>query len=184
MKRALKILLLADSLYTLSAGMLGPIYAIFVLEKVKGDILTTSISWAIFTFVSGLSIVLLSRLAEKTKETELWVIAGYFLASLGYIGYIFISNVAGLFIVQILLGLGAAINKPAYDAVYSRHLEKEKFVTQWGLWEAKESMVGALAAVAGGLLVTFFSFNLLFILMASLSGLGGLIILIQPRELI
>jgi len=184
MNKALKILLWADSLYTLSAGMLGPIYAIFVAEKVKGDILTTSLSWAVFTFVSGLTVILLSRLEEKTKETEKWVIAGYFLAALGYIGYIFINNVAGLFIVQILLGLGAAINKPAYDAVYSRHLEKEKYVTQWGLWEAKESMVGALAAVSGGLLVTFFSFNLLFILMACLAFLGGFIVLLQPRELI
>lgn len=184
MKKALRILLIADSFLTLAAGMLGPIYAIFVVEKIKGDILTTSISWAIFTFITGITIYLFSFLEEKTRETEYWVIAGYFVIALGYLGYIFISNITGLFIVQIILGLGAAINKPAYDACYSKHLQEKRFVTQWGLWEAKENIIGAVAALLGGVLVSLFNFELLFIIMAIFSILGGIVVLVQPRKLI
>jgi uncharacterized membrane protein HdeD (DUF308 family) len=89
MQKALKILLAADSLFTLAAGMLGPIYAIFVMEKIKGDVLTTSISWAIFTLVSGIAIYIFSLMAERTHETEYWVISGYFLVALGYIFLLF-----------------------------------------------------------------------------------------------
>jgi len=184
MKKALKILLAADSLFTVAAGMLGPIYAIFVVEKIKGDVLTASISWAIFTAVCGIVIYLFSRLAEKTKETEYWVIAGYFIIALGYIGYIFISTKPGLFFIQIILGLGAAMNKPSYDALYSKHLEDGKSISQWGLWEAKESIIGAVAALLGGFLVSWFSFELLFIIMAIIAITSGIIILVQPRELI
>lgn len=112
------------------------------------------------------------------------MIAGYFIVALGYVGYIFVSTQLGLFLIQIILGLGTAINKPAYVACYSKHLEKKKFVSQWGLWEAKEYIIGAIAALLGGFLVSRFSFELLFVLMAVLSFLSGVVIFIQPRKLI
>jgi predicted MFS family arabinose efflux permease len=89
-----------------------------------------------------------------------------------FLFYYFVSNSFQLLLVQILLGVSGAIASPAYDGVYSKFLDKGKFVSEWGMWETVNSGVLGRAASAGGLIVFEFGFRTLFLVMFVLSLLG------------
>jgi len=132
MKRQLKILLITSALFNLAAGLFGPIYAVFV-EDIGGDLLTAGAAYAAFSIGAGVLIFLLSKWENRVKHKERCIVAGYILSCIGFGGYLFVKAPVHLFMVQIILGLGEAVTTPAYDGVYSRFLDKGKFVFEWGL---------------------------------------------------
>ncbi|MBI4101343.1 MAG: MFS transporter [Candidatus Nealsonbacteria bacterium] len=182
MSPALKILLVSDGLVLLAGAMLGPIYAVFV-EEVGGDILTAGISFAIFSLVMGTLILVFGKIEDAfLKEKELWIALGYFLMAVGFFSYLFVKSPYHLFLVQAILGLGGAIEAPAYSSVYSRHLDHKKSAFQWGAWDAIRNFAAAAGALAGAALTTVYGFNILFIIMGFLAIISGLVVYFSPRE--
>ncbi len=174
MRRELQILLASDFFIILGFGMMMPIYALFV-EEIGGSILEASGAWSAFAFTSGILMYMIGRWEDKKKHYEAMLVLGFIFKSIAYLGYFFVSNTAQLFMVQIVLGLGGAIGSPSYDALYSMFLQKGKYATQWGTWEAMNMIVSAVAAIIGGLVVHTYSFKTLFLLMF-VSGVCGVII--------
>lgn len=166
--KALRILLFTNAMILVSVAMLAPIYAIFV-ERVGGDLMDASIAGGIFAFVAGITTLVSGKYSDKIKETELIIIFGYLIMGIGFLLYFWVSSVAFLFMVQVVIGLGEAIYSPAFDAVYSKHLDGHKSGTQWGAWESMNYFTLAFGAIIGGSIVTFFGFQILFAIMAILS---------------
>lgn len=168
MKNGLKILLLADAWATLALGLIGPIYAIFV-EEIGGDILDAS--WAYFAFMltTGIVMFLISKWEDRIKHKEKLVIAGYFLTAIGCLSYIFVNNQLTLVLTQIILGFAEALCIPAFDALYSHFLDKNKETSQWGFEESLFYMVTAISSLLGGYVADFFGFKTLFVLMFIIS---------------
>jgi hypothetical protein len=171
MNKILKTLLFADSFSIFAVGMFGPIYAIFV-ENIGGDILAAGGAYAAFAMASGILLFLISKWEDHVKHKEKLVVIGYGLGSVGIIGYLFISAPTHLFIVQIILGIAGAIGSPAYDAIYSRFLDRGKFASEWGLYESMEYIVTAIAALTGAFIASIFGFQYLFIAMFFFSLIG------------
>ncbi len=171
MQQELKILLLASALFMLSGGLLGPIYAIFV-EDIGGDILTAGTSYAIFAIIAGTLIFFVSRWEDHVKHLEKLVVVGYALSCVGFLGYILIRNPMDLFIVQAIFGIGQAVGAPAFDGLYSKHLDKGKFASEWGVWESMALLITGAAAAVGSFVANFFGFKFLFVIMLALSVLG------------
>jgi len=165
--KALRILLSTNALILMAGAMLGPIYAIFVVN-VGGDLMDASIAGSIFALAAGLTTLISGKYSDKIKENELIVVLGYSIMGLGFILYNWVNSITLLFIVQAIGGLGEAIYSPAFDAVYSKHLDGHRSGTQWGAWESMNYFITALGAIIGGLLVTLFSFQLLFTIMGIL----------------
>src|SRR3989338_8464982 len=151
MNKALKILLFADGLVLFSAAMLGPIYALFV-EKVGGDLLAASWAFTVYALVAAVAIFIIGRFEDRVKELELMVIGGYLIMAFGFLAYMFVGSPKGLFVVQAIIGLGEAVYKPAFDGVYSKHLDKKKKAFQWGSLEALYYVAIGLVAFFGGLI--------------------------------
>ena len=177
MQRELKILLSSYALFGLAAGMFGPIYAVFV-EQIGGDLLTAGAAYAAFSFAAGILIFIISRWEDHVKHKEKLVVVGYFVMTLGYLGYIMIRTPLDLFVVQAVLGVGNAILSPAWDAIYSKRLDKGRYASEWGIWESMNYIVIALAALIGGFLANVFGFRFIFVIMFILSFFGFLISLL------
>lgn len=159
-----KILLAASILSVVPSGLIGPIYAIFV-NRVGGDVLAASASWSIFAFVFGALMLVFGLLEDHRLNKKAIIVAGYGILALGNLGYLFVSNVIQLFIVQAILGFGGAIMTPAWDAIYSKKVGRNKESSQWAYWEGGTRIVYAGAILAGGLIVTLYGFPMLFVLM-------------------
>jgi len=171
MKIHLKILLSASMFFALSEGFLGPIYAIFVKE-IGGDLIATGISWSIFMIISGVGMIIIGKLTDLLKKEELMLTIGFFFTTIGTLGYLFISNKYELFIIQIIFGIGNAINWPAYDSLYTKSLEKGKFAFQWSMCESVYLIFGGIGALIGGIIATLYGFKTLFMTMFILCVFG------------
>ncbi len=183
MNKAIKILLSTNGLVLLSAAMIGPIYAVYS-EEIGGDLLTASTSWAVFCLTAGIAVFLIGKFVDGVREQELAMMFGYFIISLGFLGYLFVKTPIALFIVQIIIGLGEALYAPAFDATYSKHLVTKKAASLWGTWEAMNYFAMAIGAFFGGLIVNFFGFPILFILMFILTFSSAVFIYFLPRKVL
>jgi MFS family permease len=177
MKKELKVLLWASGFMMLAGGLFGPIYAVFV-EEIGGDVLTAGGAYSAFALSAGVLIFFLSKWEDHHKHAEKLVIAGYVLALMGTLGYLFVKTPMHLFVVQIIFGIGEAIGTPAYDGIYSRNLDKGKYISEWGAWESMAWIIQGISAAVGGLIAAVFGFQVLFGIMAGLS-LTGLLISIR-----
>ena len=174
MKNGIKILLASDSLINLGLGLIGPIYAIFVAQ-IGGDILDASWAYFAYMFTSGFLMYILSFWEDRIKHKEKLVTIGYLITAFGCLGYLFVNDQISLLVVQVILGIAAAILSPAFDAIFSHYTEEEKEASNWGAWEALGFITTAFSALIGGYIAEFYGFKVVFILMAILSIIGALI---------
>jgi MFS family permease len=163
MHKAIKILIGASIFFNFSAGLFGPIYAIFV-ERIGGDMLAASTAWAIYSIIIGILILIFGKWEDKLNKRKM-VVLGYFLHTVGAAGYLFVQQPIHLFLVQAILGVSAAINNPAWNAIFSTSLDKHRESSEWAYWEGTVRIDAGIAAVIGGTIATVFGFRTLFILM-------------------
>ncbi|MBW3021873.1 MFS transporter [Candidatus Woesearchaeota archaeon] len=180
---SLRILLITNGLVLIAGAMLAPIYALFV-DKVGGSLLDASLTGGIFALAAGITTLIAGRYADKIKNSELIVVAGYLMMGLGFFLYIFVNSVIFLFLVQVLIGFSEAFYSPAFDALYSKHLDKHKEGREWGAWEAINYFAIAGGAALGGLVVTLFGFSAIFAIMGALCLASALYIWQLPRKLL
>jgi MFS family permease len=173
MHKAIKILIGASIFFNFSAGLFGPIYAIFV-ERIGGDIMTASSAWAIYSVIIGILILFFGKWEDRLNKRKM-VILGYSLSAIGTAGYIFVQQPFHLFVVQAILGISAAINNPAWNAIFSTSLDKHRESSEWAYWEGAVRIDAGIAAVVCGTIATIFGFRVLFILMAATSAVSALI---------
>lgn len=181
MKKELKVLLAVSAMFTLAGGLFGPIYAVFV-EQIGGDLLDAGGAYAAFSIATGVLIFILGRWEDHVKHMEKLIIIGYLLNVFGFVGYLLIRNPMDLFLVQILFGISAAINTPAYDGLYSKLMDRGRYASEWGMWESQYYIIGAVAAVSGGFLAEMYGFAFLFQIMLGISIIGFLFTLLLLRK--
>ncbi len=174
MNRILRYLLVAQGFWMLSVGLFGPIYAIFV-SNIGGDVFEAGSAYAAFSLAAGFMIFFISRWEDHVKHKEKLILISHVIGAVGILGYMFVQNPIQLFLVQILLGLAGAIGSPAFDGLYSRYLDKGRFVSEWGLYETINYLVIGVSAIVGGLIAAVFGFQTLFMIMFVLS-LGSICI--------
>lgn len=176
----LKILLVTNGMILFAAAMLGPIYALFV-DKIGGDLLDASLAGATFSVTAGIAVFLSGKLSDRVKENELIVMTGYLFMGFGFFLYTQIDSMVQLLFVQVIIGLGEALYSPSFDALYSKYLDGDRSGSQWGTWESMNYFSAAAGAVSGGIVVSFLSFDALFLGMSVLAIGSALYIYHLPR---
>ncbi len=174
MNLKLKLLLYASVFGNFSSGLLGPIYALFV-QNIGGNVLTASISFAIYTITFALLTTFIGKLEDTKFNKEKMIFIGYLILTIGNLFFLFIEKEFHLYLVQVLMGIGVSVVNPAWEALYSLALDKGKESSEWSYWNAGAGLSVALAALAGGLIVKYYSFNLLFIIMALFHLISALV---------
>jgi len=180
---AIRILLATNGLILFAGAMLGPIYALFV-EKIGGSLLDASYAGAAFAAAAAITVFFMGRLSDKVKENELIIVAGYIIMGLGFFLYTAVNSIWSLLLAQVIIGFGEAIYVPAFDCVFSRHLDRKKEGTEWGAWESINYITTAIGAIIGGYTVHYFGFDLLFIIMSLFCFTSAAYIFFLPRKIL
>ena len=170
--KSLRILLVTNGLILIAAAMIGPIYAVFV-ENIGGDLLDASIAGGLFALTAGLVTLFSGKLSDRIRHSEIIMILGYALIGTGFFLYQYVDSILFLFAIQVMIGLGNAIYSPAFDKLYSAHLDSKKAGTEWAAWESMNYFTTAFGALVGGVIVTVFGFNAIFLIMAALSYISA-----------
>lgn len=170
MNTKIRLLLTLDGFRIAAFGLLGPIYAIFV-QKIGGDILDAGLAFAVYSITLGVIAYFVGRLGDRIKNQINLMVIGHILLSIGFFSYLVIKNPVQFMFAQFILGAGAAISDPIYDALFSANLDKGKQYSEWADWESLDFILTGVAAIIGSSIAEFFGFRILFIIM----GLSSLI---------
>lgn len=173
--------MIADALVLSAAAMLTPIYAVFV-QEVGGDLLDAGVTAAALAFGSAAAALIAGKYADHLRDKRMLIVASYAVTGLGFLLFTMVSSVWYLAAVQVMIGLVRAFAEPAYDALYSMHLDKKKEAEEWGAWEAMAYFVGGAGALLGAAVVSYTNFDMLFVLMASLCAVSAIYMLSVPKK--
>jgi len=183
LNRSLRILISTNAILVFIIGLFAPFYAVFI-KNIGGSIAFAGFSWAIFSIVAGVLILLFSNWELKIKEPELLIALGYILRGGVFLSYAVMTNMAQLIATQVLWGIAAALSVPAFDSVYASHTKQEDSIVQWGEWEGVSSIMAGLAALIGGVIIQSFGYGVVFLIMATISVCLGIYIWRLPREVL
>jgi hypothetical protein len=159
-----RVLVSSWALSSFSEGVILPIYAIFV-QHIGGDILDAGGAMAAFLITEGIFIILVHRVRWNARARIVLMIIGWAIWLLGVVFYLFISNIATLFIAQILMAIGNAVADPIFDIELADHTDRTLKEYEWGFWEGSKSFIDGIAAIVGATVVSFFGFRSLIFLM-------------------
>jgi predicted MFS family arabinose efflux permease len=160
-----KKLILSANIWIFSEALLGPLFAIFG-QKIMGMNSTMYISyaWAGYMIMGGLAYIALSKLIERYNiNPNVMCYLGYLLSAISTFGYVMISGIYGLILIESLIGISTAMIVPSWNHMFSR--ENNNSTEAWGLNGGLEKIGSGIAMIIGGLVVSHLSFNILFISM-------------------
>lgn len=180
-----KFMIVSDMLLTGAAGMLAPIFALFVNDFIKGsDELVISIAAGLYLISRSIFQIPIAHMIDQIKgerdDYTFLVIFTVFIALIPLL-YLFITTPLQLYAVQILLGFVSAFTFPSYMAIFTRHVDHNKEGTEWALYYTMNDLGTAALAIIGGYLASHYGFQLLIVVIATISLIGaGLLIPIKP----
>lgn len=172
-KKALKILLISNNLWSLAEGMFGPLFALFA-DRVGGNILDVTWAWAGYLIVRGIASIAVGKVSDRWISKETLIVSGFALNALLTFGYLTVNSSAGLFLVESGLGLAAALALPTWSSLFARYSGKVKNGWAWGMASGTDDFVTAFGIVLGGIVVSKFSFTGLFLIMGLIQLLATL----------
>ena len=79
--KSLKILFLFNGVFVFAAMLLGPLYAVYV-ESIDKNILSVSITWAVFLTSATFFTFIVSRKGDSIKEKEHLLMGGFLIRGL------------------------------------------------------------------------------------------------------
>lgn len=187
----IKVLISSDFVLHNGWGLLAPIFAIFLLEKIavgnvaEGAKIAGFGSLVYWLIKSTLQIPIGNYLDKNHGEKDdFWfMVVGTFLTGLVPFGYLISSQPWHIYLFQALHGIGMAMVIPSWYAIFTRHIDKGKEAFEWGLRSTSLGFATGVAGAVGGILVAIYGFKIIFILVGSFTMIATLMLLMIRKEI-
>ncbi len=168
--KVIRTLILSDFLLQSGWGLIGPIFAIFIIEQVKGGSLpVVGFIAATYWLVKSIAQPFIAHLADIKKGEEddfKLLIYGMFIANLVPLGYIFVSQIWHIFLLESIRGIAMACVVPSWLGIFTRHIDKGWEAFSWSIQSTGIGFAAAFAAAFGGVIATFLGFKVVFFLVS------------------
>lgn len=176
----IRLLIISDTVVIGATGLLGPIFALFIEDFIQGGNATVAgLAAGIFLFTKSIMQVPIAHFIDKVRgeKDDFWLmfICTVLIALIPLL-YLVIHTPLQLYIVQFILGLFTAFTFPTYMAIFTRHIDKKKEGTEWGIYFTLTDLTSATLAAVGGYLATAQGFPALIIAVVVVSLIGSLML--------
>ncbi len=189
--KIIRVLITSDFFLNLGWGLLSPIFALFVLEKITiGDpakAAEVAGFSALFYWISKsfIEIPIGRFLDKKTGEKDdFWfMVIGLFIVGLVPIGYLFSTTPWHIYFFQVIHAIGMAMALPSWLAIFTRHIDKGKEAFEWSM---ETTSIGSGAGIAGGLggiIAASFGFKILFVFVSLLTIFSAFLLLFVKNNI-
>ncbi|NCO80220.1 MFS transporter [bacterium] len=189
--KAIKILISSDFFLNSGWGLIAPIFAIFLVQKIaignpvegaKIAGFASLIYWVAKSFIQ----IPIGRFLDKKggEKDDFWfMVFGTFLSGLVPFGFLISSLPWHIYSLQLLHAIGMAMAVPAWSAIFTRHIDKGKEAFEWGIESTSLGFGAGIAGAIGGILVAIFGFWVVFILVGTLTIISALLLLLIHKEI-
>jgi MFS family permease len=184
--RLVQYFILADLVFLAGWGLLDPIFAIFVVQKIEAATIATvgslvGVYWIVKS-VLQIPVSLFLDKIEGEKDDFYTLIIGLLIAAIALFSFMAATKIWHVYAIQVVKAIAFALYLPAWRAIFSRHLDKGKVAFEWALSSTSVGLSMGLMAIVGGALASF-SFNSIF-LFGGLFSLGSALILLFMPDLV
>ncbi len=170
--RVIKRLVISDFILQFAFGLLGPIFAVFILKNVAGSSLRVIGLATTFYWISRtLSTVPLSRFMDKTdgeRDEFYFAVIGTFIVSSIPLFYLLVQASWHLFLIQSIYGVANSMAVPAWRILFTDHLDKGKTGYEWSLEDVAIGIAVGISAFLGSVLAEQFGFRTVLVLLSIL----------------
>lgn len=188
LNKIVKYLIYSDLVFYTGWGLISPVFAIFILDSIiGGNVFVVGIASAINLLSRSLIRVPAGMYADndKTGKRAFWgMFLGLFVAAFIPFGYIISTLPWHIYILQAIMGVSLGISAAGWTCIFSKYLDGGKASTEWGLDVVAVGVGPGIAAAVGGLAVTYFGFNIVFIIVGIFGIIGTLVLLFVYKDLI
>jgi MFS family permease len=184
--KIVKVLVTSDFFLNLGWGLLSPIFALFILEKITLADPAKAAEVAGFAALSywitkSLIEIPIGRFLDRHpgERDDFWfMVIGLFIVAFVPIGYLFSTSPWHIYVFQVVHAVGMAMTLPSWLAIFTRHIDKGKEAFEWSM---ETTSIGAGAGIAGGLggvVASIFGFPTLFIFVSGLTFFSAVLLLL------
>lgn len=177
---SLKWMILSQSTITFGAGVVFPFYLIFIKE-IGGDFTEFGIAYGLFTLFSAY----LNRLFGASSDRygrKAFLLAGAWGTAFLFLLFPIVSSIWQVYVLQIALGTFGAMQKTCEKAFIADMTEGKQRGELIGRYHFGVSLFSGAAVIVGGVLIDFFTLDLIFYLGSLVLFSGGLM-LIRVKEM-
>lgn len=183
--RVIKHFILADLFLLAGWGLIQPIFSVYVIENVKdATLVTVGAAAAIYWILKSILQLPVANYLDKTDgETDDFraLILSLFLGALAAFSYVLINQVWHLFLVEVFHAVAFALYVPAWSAIFSRHVDKNKVSFDWSLDSTIAGLSAGVSGLLGGAIAAKLGFSGVFILAGALSLVAAFVLLMMPE---
>jgi hypothetical protein len=183
--KVIKILVSSDFLLQSGWGLIGPIFAIFITQQIQGGgLVMVGFISATYWFIKSIVQPFIAHFLDTKKGEKddfKFLFFGLLLANIVPFGYLFVSQLWHIFLLEAFRGLCMACVVPAWSGIFTRHIDKGWEAFSWSIESTALGLAAAFAAAFGGLLASFLGFEVVFVLI-SLFGLTASFLLLKIRR--
>lgn len=185
--KVIKILIASDFLLQSGWGLIGPIFAIFLTQQIKGGNLeAVGFAAAIYWISKSAVQPFIARfldIKKGEKDDFKALIFGMYIANLIPLGYLFSTSILHIFLLEMIRGLAMACVIPTWAAMFTRHIDKGWEAFSWSIESTTIGFAFGFAAAFGGVMVTIMGFKIVFVLVSILGLMSSSMLLLIRRHL-
>jgi MFS family permease len=189
--KIIKVLITSDFFLNLGWGLVGPVFAIFIVQNITVGSSSEAARVAGFASLSYWAVksllqIPIGKYLDKNhgEKDDFWfMVTGTFIAGFIPIGYLFSSAPWHIYLLQMIYAVGMSMAFPSWLAIFTRHIDKGKEALEWGM---ESTFLGAGAGIAGGvggIVAATFGFNVVFIFVSGFTFLSSLLLLFIRKDI-
>jgi len=187
----IKFMIASDFVLNLGWGLLGPIFAIFIVQRITvGNPLEAArvaglAALCYWTTRSVLQIPI-GRYLDKNhgEKDDFWfMVIGTFIAGFIPIGYLISSQPWHIYSLQIVYAIGMSMVFPSWLAIFTRHIDKGKEALEWGIESTFLAAGAGIAGGLGGIIASIFGFKSVFVFVSGFTFLAVILLLFIKKDI-
>ncbi|MES3005915.1 MAG: MFS transporter [Patescibacteria group bacterium] len=167
-QKELKIMIVVSSTMTFIGAIFTPFYVTYI-QSLNGSFLFAGSSLALFSILTGIFLFFLGKFETRYSEKKKLIASGYAVKGVSFVVIgLSLSNIS-LLVGLVLMSIGSALSMPAFDALYTKHVNKEDSSIQWADLQSVAYIITGMAALIGTVLIQNFGFREIFIALGVLA---------------
>lgn len=181
MNPVIRSLIMSDIIWRGSVGFIGPIFALFISGFIEGGTVeVVGVAMSIYLFTKSIFQVPFATIMDRIRgeQVDFWfMFIGTLISALLPLAYLIIHTPMQLYVVQFICGISAAAAFPPFMALFTKHIDKHKEGSEWGIYYTLTDLCAAGAAVIGGVMAVSFGFRTLIMMVVFVGVIGALFLL-------
>ena len=182
--RLVKFFVISDFFLLAGWGFIDPVFSVFIVQKVAGGtLISVGIAAGIYWIVKSTLQIPIAKYLDNTpgeKDDFVALIGGLLLAGISAGAFSWVTTVGQLYFVQAVHAVAFAFYSASWPAIFSRHLDKDRFAFDWSLDSVSVGIAAGVTGLIGGVVAAIWGYTAVFLSAGILCFIAAFVLVAAP----